>query len=464
MMLWHNLFRTKPLHDFEKGSQLKRCLTAFDLTLLGIGAIIGAGIFVLTGVAAATKAGPAITLSYVIAGLACAFSALCYAELASSIGGSGSAYGYAYASLGEFVAWIIGWDLLLEYGASVPTIAIGWSGYLNNMLNATGLVIPLFLLKNPFEGGIINLPAMLIVLIVTLILALGVRFTAHLNAFMVLIKLLAIGLFVSIAAFYIEPANWHPFMPFGWGGVLHGAAFIFFAYIGFDAVSTAAEETLNPQRNLPIGIISSLIICTVIYILVAGLLTAVTSYTNLNVSSPVAEVLLKLGHKTAAGVISVGAIAGLTTVLLVMFYGYSRVIMAMAHDGMLPQLIGRIDAKTQAPTFIIVASGIVMALIAGLTPIDVMAEMVNIGTLAAFAIVCVGVIVLHYTKPNMPRPFKVPYKPLFPMLGAGLCLFLMVNLAAVTLLRFIIWLIIGLVIYFTYSRFHTRRSFEKIDN
>lgn len=449
-----NIFRTKPLQAFSQTSPLKRCLGPLDLILFGVGAIIGAGIFVLTGVAAATKAGPAIMLSYVLAGLACSFSALCYAELAASIGGSGSAYGYIYASLGELFAWIIGWDLILEYAAAVSTVAVGWSAYFNNLLNTVNLSIPPTLLKNPFEGGIINLPAVLITALMTIILALGVRFTARINAIFVSIKFLVIALFVGIALFNVEPANWHPFMPFGWSGVVQGAAFIFFACIGFDAVSTAAEETINPQRNLPIGIIGSLIISTSIYILISALLTGITSYTHLNVASPVTQVLLSLGHRMAAGFIAIGAIAGLTTVMLVMFYGYSRIIMSMGRDSLLPQGIGRIHPRTQVPSFIIVVSGIVIAAIAGFTPIATIAEMVNIGTLAAFALVCMAIIVLHYKKPAMPRPFKTPLKPIVPLLGAALCLFLMVNLTLVTQLRFVIWLAIGLIIYFAYSRFH----------
>ncbi|WP_245537335.1 amino acid permease [Thiocystis violascens] len=317
------LLRTKMInagHDLH-GGELRRVLGPLDLTLLGIGAIIGAGIFVLTGVAAATQAGPAIVLSYLVAGIACAFSALAYAELAASVGGCGSAYGYSYAGLGEIVAWIIGWDLILEYGVATSAVAIGWSGYVNNALAAVGLALPELLTKGPLEGGLVNLPAALIVLILAALLSLGVRESARFNAIMVVVKLIAITIFILVAASHVQPANWSPFMPFGWNGVMGGAALIFFAYVGFDAVSTAAEEARNPQRDLPIGILVSLGVCTLIYIVVSGLLTAIIAYPSLNVGSPVADVMLRLGYPWAAGLVAAGAIAGLTTVMLVLYYG-----------------------------------------------------------------------------------------------------------------------------------------------
>lgn len=322
------LLRTKAInadhHLADTG--LRRVLGPWDLTLLGIGAIIGAGIFVLTGVAAATKAGPAIVLSYVIAGFACAFSALAYAELAAAIGGCGSAYGYSYAGLGEMVAWVIGWDLILEYGVATAAVAIGWAGYVDNAMAAIGLRLPEALLKAPPQGGLLNLPAVLIVLTLAGLLSLGVRESARFNAVMVAVKLLAIGVFIVVALSHVEPANWTPFAPFGWEGVMGGAALIFFAYIGFDAVSTAAEEARRPQRDLPIGILASLAVCTVVYVVVAGLLTAVVPYGSLNVGSPVAEVMLRLGYPWVAGLIAAGAIAGLTTVMLVLYYGLTRVL------------------------------------------------------------------------------------------------------------------------------------------
>lgn len=451
-----SLLRTKPINaDLYCDTGLKRCLGPWDLTLLGIGAIIGAGIFVLTGIAAATYAGPGIVLSFVVAGLACAFSALSYAELAACIGGCGSAYGYAYAGLGEIVAWIIGWDLILEYGVAVAAVAIGWSGYFGNALAALGVHLPELLLKTPIEGGLINLPAAAIVLTLAILLAIGVHQSARFNAVMVLIKLTAIGIFIAVAVFNVNPANWTPFLPFGWNGVMHGAALIFFAYIGFDAVSTAAEEAIDPPRDLPIGIIASLVVCTLIYMLVAGLLTGIASYTTLNVSSPVADALLRLGHNTAAGFIAAGAIAGLTTVMLVLYYGLTRIFLAMSRDGLLPPVFSAINPRTRTPIRVILASGAVMAAIAGFTPIGEVAELVNIGTLAAFVLVCAGVIVLRITRPELPRPFKTPFSPLVPLLGIAFCVYLMSNLPLVTWLRFAIWMAIGLIVYFGYSR---RRS------
>jgi APA family basic amino acid/polyamine antiporter len=453
-----SLFRTKPINadDAVCDTGLRRCLGAFDLTLLGIGAIIGAGIFVLTGVAAATKAGPAIILSYVVAGSACAFSALAYAELAAAIGGCGSAYGYAYAGLGEIVAWIIGWDLILEYGVATPAVAIGWSGYVANALSAMGLTLPDVLMHAPGEGGIVNLPGMFIIIALAALLAVGVHASARVNNFMVLIKLAAIALFVAVAALNLNPANWVPFAPYGWNGVMGGAALIFFAYIGFDAVSTAAEEAINPQRDLPIGIIGSLAVCTVIYMLVAGLLTGIAPYPTLNVASPVAAALLNLGYRSAAALIAVGAIAGLTTVMLVLYYGLTRVFLAMSRDGLLPPVFAAVNGRTQTPVRIIVVSGLFMALVAGFTPIGIVAELVNIGTLAAFALVCIGVIVLRYRRPDMPRPFRVPLQPAVPALGVIACLYLMASLPWQTWLRFTIWMLLGLLVYFSYGVRHSR--------
>ncbi|HTP41843.1 MAG TPA: amino acid permease [Nitrospiria bacterium] len=439
----------------DGGTGLRRCLSALDLTLLGIGAIIGAGIFVLTGIAAATKAGPAIMLSFVVAGLACAFTALSYAELAAMIGGCGSAYGYTYASMGELVAWIIGWDLILEYGVATAAVAIGWSGYMNNALTAMGLPIPNVLLKAPAAGGVINLPAASIVLVLSLLLAIGVRQSARFNAAMVAIKLGAIGLFVLVALFNVQPANWRPFLPFGWEGVMQGAALIFFAYIGFDAVSTAAEEARRPSRDLPVGILASLAVCTVIYIVVSALLTGIVPYASLNVPSPVADALLRLGHRWASAFIAAGAIAGLTTVMLVLYYGLTRLFLAMARDGLLPPVFNTIHPDTHTPVRIILLCGVLIAAVAGLTPISDVAELVNIGTLAAFVLVCGVVIVLRRMRPEVSRPFRTPFSPVVPLLGIVFCLYLMLSLPAVTWWRFVIWLGIGLVIYFTYSRRHS---------
>lgn len=448
------LFRTKPLQHID-ANLLSRCLTATDLTLLGIGAVIGAGIFVLTGIAAATKAGPAIMLSYMLAGMASAFSALSYAELAASIGGCGSVYGYAYAGFGEIIAWLIGWDLLLEYWMSCVTVAIGWSGYVENALTAIGLPLPAALSKAPNAGGIINLPAVLIILILMALLAIGVRQSTKFNNIIVFIKLITIVIFIAIASRHFNIEYWHPFMPFGSMGIVHGAALIFFAYIGFDALATAEEEAINPQRNMPISILTSLAVCTLIYMIVAALLTGIAPYHTLNVPSPVSSVLLHLGYRFGAAIVAAGAIAGLTTVVLVMYYGFTRVALAMSRDHLLPAKLGQVNQKTKTPLAIIIIGGVVMSLVAGFVPINHVAELVNIGTLAAFVLVSAGVLFLRYTKPNLSRPFRVPFSPYIPMLGILLSLYLMVALPTMTWLRFLAWMSIGVVIYFAYSRSHS---------
>jgi basic amino acid/polyamine antiporter, APA family len=460
------LFRTRTHnHDDYRNSGLKRCLSAFDLTLLGIGAIIGTGIFVLTGIAAATQSGPAVILSFVIAGTACAFAALSYAELAGSLGGCGSAYGYSYAAFGELIAWLIGWNLLLEYGMSVAAVANGWSGYFVNGLQALGIEIPHALTAAPSKGGLVNLPAVVVILGLMGLLIVGVKESARLNAVMVGIKLTTIVIFLIAAFGNVNLANWSPFMPFGWftrtadghtTGVLAGAALVFFAYIGFDAVTTAAEEAKDPQRDLPIGILSSLAICTVVYILVAGVLTGVVSYTELNVASPVAHALQLLGHRWASGVVAVGVIAGLLTVMLVLYYGLTRIIFAMARDGLMPPVFGAVNATTQTPVPTIVFTGVVCALFAGFVPLGELAELVNIGTLFAFVMVCIGVIVLRSTQPTLARPFRTPWHPLIPVLGALSCGALMGFLPAITWWRFMIWLGLGVVFYFAYSYHHSR--------
>ncbi len=456
MSLVKQLFHKKPiLAHVDQPNHLKRCLTSLDLVLLGVGAIIGAGIFVLTGIASATQAGPAIILSYLLAGIACGFSAFAYAELASSIGGSGSAYGYAYAGLGELVAWIIGWDLLLEYGMDAATVSIGWSGYVVDAFKALGITIPKTLTLNPFEGGIINLPAVFIIASIGWILSLGVKESARINKLIVLIKFIVIAIFIIIGAFYFHLENWQPFLPFGVQGIVNGAGLIFFAYIGFDAVSTAADEAINPQRDLPRGILFSLIICTVIYVIFAAVLTGMANYSTLNVTSPVASVLLSVGHRFAAEIVALGAIAGLTTVILVMYYGVTRVFLAMARDGMLPKKYINIHVDTQTPRQLIWSMGCIIAIAAGLIPINNIAQIVNIGTLAAFTVVCAGVLILRYTKPDMHRPFRTPWSPFVPLMGIVLCIYLMSSLPITTWVCFGLWTLSGLVIYFCYSRFNS---------
>jgi APA family basic amino acid/polyamine antiporter len=446
-----SLFRTKAIGDCNADTGLKRALSAMDLTLLGIGAIIGAGIFVLTGIAAATQAGPAIVLSYCVAGGVCALAALSYAELAAAVGGAGSAYGYAYAGLGEIVAWIIGWALMLEYGIAVSAVAIGWSGYFANGMQALGLPIPFEYANAPHLGGIINLPAIGIIILLAGLLCLGVSASKWVNTAAVLIKLAVVVLFIFVAAGHVQTENWQPFMPFGFNGVIGGAALIFFAYIGFDAVSTAAEEARNPQRDLPIGIIASLAICTLLYVIVAALLTGIAHYSTLNNPSPVAQAMLDLGFNKFAGVIAFGAIAGLTTVMLVVYYGQTRILLAMSRDGLIPAAFARINPNTRTPIRIIVTTGAILATIAGFAPISIVAEMANIGTLAAFVAVCIGVVVLRYKRPDLHRPFKTPFMPVLPILGVFGCFWLMSGLSPHTWRYFAIWMAIGLIIYFGYS-------------
>ena len=458
------IFRTKPItakHD----SGLKKCLSALDLTLLGVGAIIGTGIFVLTGIAAANQAGPAVVLSFIVSGTACAFAALAYAELAAAVGGCGSAYGYSYVAFGEIVAWMIGWILLLEYSVSVAAVANGWSGYFNNALHAIGFGLPDALTKSPALGGVINLPATAIILILMGMLIKGAKQSAQLNTAMVFIKLLAICIFIGVAAFNVHPENWHPFMPYGWFntlpdgktvGVLAGASLVFFAYVGFDAVSTAVEEAKDPQKDVPIGIIASLTFCTIIYVIVAGLLTGVVPYSSLGVDHPVAFALESIGYSWASALVSTGVIAGLTTVMLVLYYGLTRIILAMSRDGLITPYLSQINTKTQTPIRVIVITGSIMAVAAGLVPLGALAELVNIGTLAAFVLVCFGVIVLRAKHPDLPRPFKNPFSPAFPALGMLSCAALMGFLPQQTWTRFLLWLGLGLVIYFAYSIKHSQ--------
>lgn len=445
------------LSETEGKNGLKKTLGALDLTMLGIGAIIGTGIFVLTGVAAAQYAGPGLILSFVISGIACAFAALVYAEFASSVPVAGSAYTYSYVALGEFMAWVIGWDLMLEYLLAASTVSIGWSGYFQMLLSGFGIHLPVWATGalGTAPGAVFNLPAVAIALIITLLLSLGVKEAARFNNIIVFVKLGAVLLFIIVAVWYVKPANWSPFLPFGLKGVFGGAAVVFFAYIGFDAVSTAAEEVKDPKRDMPIGIIASLIVCTVLYIVVSLILTGVVPYKLLDVSAPVAFALSYIHQGWAAGIISLGAIGGITTVLLVMLYGQTRVFFAMSRDGLLPKIFSSVHPKHQTPFISTWLTGIVVAIIAGITPINTVAELVNIGTLSAFVLVSIGVIILRKTQPDLPRAFRVPWVPLVPILAAAFCLFLMFQLPMITWIRFVVWLIIGLIIYFGYGIRHS---------
>lgn len=440
-------------------NSLKQTLTAKDLTLLGIGAVIGAGIFVLTGIAAAKYAGPAITISFVMAGVACALAALCYSELASMMPVSGSAYSYAYATMGELMAWIIGWDLVLEYALASSTVAIGWAGYLTSFMDTLGLHMPRYLttayLADP-AAGFINLPAMVIVLLLTGLLVIGIRQSAIFNFVMVLIKLSVIVLFIAAGLGHVQTENWEDFAPFGFGGILTGAGVIFFAYIGFDAVSTAAQEAVNPQKDVPFGIIASLAVCTLIYILVAGVLTGIISYKELNVAAPIALAVDHIGMSWLSPIIKIGAIAGLTSVMLVLLMGQSRIFFAMASDGLLPPLFADVHPQFRTPHLSTAIVGSAVALLAGFMPIEKLGELVSIGTLFAFVLVCGGVLLLRISHPEMERHFRCPASPYVPVGGILVCLSLMAGLPFDTWMRLFIWLLIGFGIYFGYGIKHSR--------
>ena len=419
----------------------------------------------LTGIAAATQSGPAVVLSFIIAGVASAFAALSYAELAASVGGSGSAYGYSYVAFGEFIAWVMGWILLLEYGVGAAAVANGWSGYFINTLSNFNIVLPEALTKAPMLGGLINLPAFAIIWLLTILLMVGVKESARFNNIIVVIKLSTIAIFIALASLHLNTDNWHPFMPFGWFstledgkniGVLAGASLVFFAYFGFDAVSTAAEEAKNPQRDLPIGLLASLAFCTIIYIIVSALLTGIVPYSELNVSSPVAFALTKIGYTWASTLVATGVLAGLITVLLVLLYGLTRILFSMSRDGLISPVFSQVNPDRQTPTKIILMCGAIVSIVAGFIPLGELAETVNIGTLASFVMVCVGVIVLRKRQPHLKRPFKNPWNPLIPSLGILSCGALMTFLPAVTWMRFGIWILIGVVVYFVYSMHHSK--------
>jgi APA family basic amino acid/polyamine antiporter len=502
------LLATKPLTVImqEAGEEhehsLRRALGPVNLITLGIGAIIGAGIFVLTGQAAAQSAGPAIVVSFILSGIICAFAGLCYAEFASLIPISGSAYTYGYATLGEIFAWIIGWDLILEYAFGAATVASGWSGYFVSFLEDFGLHIgpkwiatpgtQMLFYKNhwatadsvrpvltaagvdpatvPHATGVFNVVAFLAIAVVTYILIVGINESANFNSAIVIVKVAIVLVFIGIAGMYVlrhpalASANWHPFIPpnagkfgeFGWSGVARGAALIFFAYIGFDAVSTAAQEAKNPQKDMPIGIIGSLVICTALYILVSGLLTAMVPYTSLNVADPVAVGIDATGVRWGSLLVKAGAIAGLGSVMLVMLLGQSRVFYSMSRDGLLPQWAGAIHPRFRTPWISSIVVGICVAIFASLIPIGDLAFLVNIGTLLAFVIVCAGVWILRRKRPDLPRPFKTPLVPLVPILGILTSFAAMLSLPAKTWWRLLIWLAIGLFVYAFYGRTHSK--------
>jgi APA family basic amino acid/polyamine antiporter len=485
------LFERKPLAlllDEMKGeNRLRRILGPVTLTSLGVGAIIGTGIFVLTGVAAHDKAGPALILSFALAGIACVFAALCYAEFASMVPVAGSAYTYAYATLGELFAWIIGWDLVLEYAVGSSTVAHGWSAHFMDLLKSVGIQLPYALSNAPFDfdpdkgrffatGAYFDLTAVLITFVITAILVKGIRESASFNAAMVTVKLLIVFFVIVVGIFYINPQNWVPFAPYGYTGIsffghtilgqtgrggaplgaLSGAAIIFFAYIGFDSVSTHAEEAKQPERDVPIGIITSLIICTVLYIAVSAILTGMVRYDHLDINAPVSDAFRQVGLPWAQRIIDIGAITGITSVLLVMMLSQPRVLLAMARDGLLPESIfAAVHEKFRTPYKSTIVTGIFVSVMAGFLPLRILAELTNIGTLLAFVIVCSSVLIMRYKHPEAERPFRAPFVPLVPILGILSCLLLMFSLPPENWWRLIIWLAVGFVIYFSYSRRHS---------
>ncbi len=483
--------RRKPVAELQaeavNDQRLHRTLGPVNLVALGVGAIIGAGIFVLTGHAAAEFAGPGIVLSFVLAGLACAFAGLCYAEFAAMIPVSGSAYTYGYATLGELFAWIIGWDLILEYLFAASTVAVGWSGYMVSFLADFGLSIPPELSKAPYThqapadagwnlwriftegwsttGAILNVPAMFVIAVITGLLVIGIRESAAFNNLVVAIKVTVILLFLAVGAAYLNPENWTPFIPenqgpgrFGWDGVFRAAGVIFFAYIGFDAVSTAAQEARRPQRDMPIGILGSLLVCTLLYIGVALVLTGVIKYTELGVPDPIAHAIDSLGSAVAwlRPIIKVGAIAGLSSVILVMMLGQPRIFYAMSRDGLLPPVFSHVHHRFRTPWLATILTGLVAMVMAGLFPIGILGELVSIGTLLAFTIVCAGVFVLRFTDPEIPRPFRVPAFWLICPLGVLSCGWLMYNLPPDTWARLLVWMALGMGLYWGYGRRHSR--------
>ncbi len=454
----HGLLRTKSLHQLLDDTtlehhSLRKTLRAWDLIGIGIGCIIGVGIFVLPGVEAAKHAGPGIILSFAIAAVACACSALSYAELAAMIPVSGSAYTYGYATLGEIFAWIIGWDLLLEYMVAAILVSIGWSAYFVNMLRQIGIIVPQSLSNGPWSStpGVLNVPAIFIIVLLTFLLIRGVKESARVNLIIVIIKLCVIVVFIILAAGRTDPANWKPFMPYGFSGVMTAAGIVFLAFVGFDAVSTTAEEAVNPQRDMPIGIMGSLIVATILYMAVAAIMTGVVPYKQLNVPDPVALVLNTLHMPWASALVSVGAIAGITSVLLVLMLGQPRILFAMSRDGLLPRFLSEVHRKFGTPHRTTIFTGIVVAVAAGIMRLETAAELCSIGTLLAFIIVSAGVIVLRYTRRDLKRPFRVPFFPVTPALGILLCAYLMYNLPFATWLRLIVWLIIGLGLYGFYG-------------
>ncbi|MCW2675330.1 MAG: putative amino acid permease [Modestobacter sp.] len=465
----------------EPEHQLKKNLSALDLTVFGVGVIIGTGIFVLTGEVAKTDSGPAVAISFVIAGIVCGLAALCYAEFASTVPVAGSAYTFSYATMGEFVAWIIGWDLVLELALGAATVSVGWSGYLNQLLGDLGTPLPTSIAG---EGATVNIPAMVIALVMTGVLILGIKLSSRVTSVIVAIKVVIVLLVIVVGVFYLKADNYKPFVPpaqpgaagsglsapfiqllagftpstFGVGGIIAGAAIVFFAFIGFDIVATAAEETKNPQRDLPRGIFGSLIICTVLYVLVSLVVAGMQRYTELSVTAPLAGAFKSVGLSFMSSIISVGALAGLTSVVMILMLGQSRVLFAMSRDHLLPPKLAAVHPRYGTPYRITIITGVIVAVLAGLIPLGKLAELVNIGTLFAFVLVSIAVLVLRRTRPELERSFRVPLVPVLPIASALASLWLMLNLPTETWLRFVIWMALGIVLYLLYGRRHSRFS------
>jgi APA family basic amino acid/polyamine antiporter len=457
----NSIFRTKSIeYLLEQASgkrALKKVLGPFELIALGIGCIIGTGIFVLTGVAAANYAGPALILSFIFSGITCTFAALCYAELSSMIPIAGGAYTFGYVGLGEIWAWIIGWDVISEYIVALSTVAVGWSAYVSTLLESAGIHLPSALCNPPGQnGGIINLPAIFILFIMTLLLIKGVSESTKLNNLLVIIKLAVVILFIVLAVGHVNPTNWHPFFPYGVSGVFKGAAIVFFAYLGFDAVATAAEEVKNPQKNLPIGLVGALLICTVLYIVVTAILTGVVPYSEYKtIAAPVAYVLLKIGINWGSALVSVGAICGITSVLLVTMYGATRIIFSLSRDGLIPEGIAEVSPKYGTPVKSTILVGLISIILAGFLPITRLAELANMGTLSAFCVVSLSVIVLRKRRPDVHREFKCPAVPIVPAIAILSSLYLIWELPHITKVVFVIWISIGFVVYFGYGKSHS---------
>ena len=487
-----SIFATKSIEQIkeeqlgEGGGGLKRVLGVWQLVMLGVGAIIGTGIFVLTGQAAAANAGPAIVISMVLAGVTSVLAAFCYAEFASAVPVAGSAYTYAYATLGEFIAWVIGWDLILEYALGAATVAVGWSGILATLLGQLGLSFPATLSAAPgtvvqVAGGdpvtaVINVPAILITMLVTALLVVGVSEAASVNGAIVITKVAVLLIVIATGAMFIDPANWHPFIPpnagtfgeYGWSGVLRGAGVIFFAYIGFDAVSTSAQEARNPQRDMPRGILGSLAVCTLLFVLVSAVMVGLVPYkAMLNQAAPLVLTIEAAADKSIGTpwqatmavvkvLVTVGGLAALSSVMVVMMLAQPRIFLSMAKDGLLPAWAGRVHPRFRTPHVSTLVTGVVVALAAGFTPIGTLGSLVSIGTLMAFAIVSIGIIVLRRTRPDLPRPFRMPWVPVLPLLSAAVSLTLMLGLPRATWERLLLWMVVGVVVYFLYGRKHSR--------